>query len=141
MVIFIIILVFVSILFIRYKLKNLVMIRRFKDNNVIVFGRKGKGKDLLFQYVIMKRKKENYYANIDYGFKYHHCDVKDVSLFPNDFENVLNNKIVKLKEQPFPDGEDVYLSDVGNALPSQSLPNTFHILSITMNIISTNMPT
>ena len=45
------------------------IVRQFQRCNVVVDGKKGKGKDVLFQYVIHKRK-EPYYANIDYGGNY-----------------------------------------------------------------------
>lgn len=122
-VIFVIAFIFGSIilgfLYLRYWLTNREMIRRFKDNNVIVFGRKGKGKDLLFQYVINKRKREKYSANISYGHKWQELKLKDLSLYPNTFEDLLNENIQKLPKQPFEDKQDIYISDAGNYFPSQ----------------------
>ena len=39
-----------------YKINKKFLLDRFNEGNVIVAGKKGKGKDLLFQYVINNRK-------------------------------------------------------------------------------------
>jgi len=88
----------------------------FKHCNVIVAGKKGTGKDLLFQWVINKRK-DFYYANIPYGHKHKVICIKDVSCMPNTYYNLIQNKVEK---QPhlFKEKKDIYISDIGNFLPS-----------------------
>ena len=69
------------------------LIRQFERCNCIVFGKKGTGKDLLFNAVINGRKKPCY-ANIPYNEKF--CEVKqikDFSVSPNTYENFLNDDI------------------------------------------------
>ena len=46
-----------------FRSKCLIM-NAFKKGNVIVFGAKGKGKDLIFQYVISERNKERYFSKL-----------------------------------------------------------------------------
>lgn len=92
------------------------MLWHFKHCNVIVAGKKGSGKDLLFQWVINKRHKV-YYSNISYGGKYHHVSLEDVSVKPNTYLNLVQENITKDKHR-FKEKCDVYISDIGNFLPS-----------------------
>lgn len=106
-------------------IKHILFVREvvwnFKRCNCIVFGKKGTGKDLVFNYVIDKRK-EPYYSNISYSehtktrlFK--KIGLKEVSCEPNDYTAFVNDTIVKtphlLKE-----GANIYISDIGVFLPS-----------------------
>lgn len=88
----------------------------FKHTNVIVAGPKGTGKDLLFQWVINKRK-DYYYGNMPYGHKHKVIKLTEVSCEPNSYDNIVNDKVEK---QPhlFKDGKDIYISDIGIYLPS-----------------------
>ena len=95
----------------------------FKDGNVITFGRKRRGKDLVHQYVINQRK-DFYYGNISYGGKHKVITLKEVSCEPNTYENFINNNIVKTPHM-FKEGKDIYISDIGNFLPSQ-MDSTLH---------------
>lgn len=97
-------------LFGRYLVKN------FRRCNVVVDGKKGKGKDLLFQYVIDKRKAP-YYSNIDYGGAYTPIKMKDVSVSPNTYQNFLEDRVEVVKRQ-FVERKDIYLSDGGIYMPS-----------------------
>lgn len=114
------------------------MIWHFKHGNVIVGGKKGKGKDLLFNYVIHKRH-DYYYSNIDYSLprKMVNADFKtlkvysaerinkyreiislyDVSVYPNTYNNFVREKY-EIVPRRFFDGKDIYISDIGNFLPS-----------------------
>lgn len=89
----------------------------FKHCNVIVAGKKGSGKDLLFQYVINKRKKENYYANLDYGHKYEHIELTQVSTAPNDYKKITTGNI-EPQLHHIREKADIYISDIGVFLPS-----------------------
>lgn len=121
MVAIIIIAIIITIVLLFFFLQNSIsvnnMLWHFKNGNVIVSGKKGKGKDLLFQYVINKRKKF-YYSNIDYGGKRKIIPLKEVSCAPNDYDALINNRIVKTSHK-FKEKCDIYISDGGSFLPSQ----------------------
>ena len=94
------------------------LIRQFERCNCIVFGKKGTGKDLLFNAVINGRKKPCY-ANIPYNEKL--CEVKqikDFSVSPNTYENFLNDDI-QIIDKTLEENKDYYISDGGIVLPSQ----------------------
>lgn len=93
------------------------LLHGFKDGNVITFGRKRRGKDLVHQYVINQRK-DFYYGNISYGGKHKIVKLKDISCEPNTYDNFINDNIVKTPHL-FKEGKDFYISDIGNFLPSQ----------------------
>ncbi|MCQ2088372.1 MAG: hypothetical protein MJZ37_09985 [Bacilli bacterium] len=93
--------------------------KAFADNNVIVFGRKGRGKDLIFQTAINLRKKE-YYSNLNYGGQYNFGSAKMLDLSPNDYTRLINNDIVVLDKEKYPyEHKDFYFSDGGIIFPSQ----------------------
>lgn len=121
MVILIIVLLVLLIIFLFFFINNKVatdnILWHFKHTNVIVCGKKGTGKDLLFQWVINKRKKHVYYSNITYGHKYKNVSLLDVSCSPNTYDNLINNNVDKQLHR-FKEGCDIYISDGGNFLPS-----------------------
>jgi len=93
--------------------------KEFRHGNVIVFGKKGKGKDLLFQTIILDQKKE-YYSNITYGYKYNHIDLKELELGKNTFHNFINGNVEKVDPSNYPfENKDIYISEGGIFLPSQ----------------------
>lgn len=94
-----------------------VLVELFKSGNVIIFGKKRKGKDILTQIVINKRKKP-YLANNTYGGKYEHVEIKDLSVSPNTYAEFISGKITKIPKT-HEDNIDVYISDAGIHLPSQ----------------------
>lgn len=92
--------------------------RQFQRCNCIVFGKKGTGKDLLFNLAINRRKK-SCYANIPYDEKL--CEVKqikDFSVAPNTYSNFLEDKVTIVKKS-LEENKDYYISDGGIVLPSQ----------------------
>ena len=95
-------------------IKNLLW--NFQHCNVLVAGKKGTGKDLLFQYVINKRG-EVHYGNISYGDNTREIQLKEVSCEPNDYNRIVNNNIEK-QEHTIKEGADIYISDIGVFLPS-----------------------
>ena len=103
-------------LIVRNALVNHNTLWNFKHCNVIVAGKKGSGKDLLFQWVINKRK-DFYYSNISYGGAHKIIKLKQVSCEPNDYNNIVNDKIEKQPHR-FREGKDIYISDIGIYLPS-----------------------
>lgn len=98
----------------------------FNSGNVIVFGKKGKGKDLLFNKVINKRNVKCY-ANIPYNKDL--CKVKsikDFSVEPNTWKNLVEGDIKQVKKIN-EETTDFYISEAGNYLPSQ-MENTLNKL-------------
>lgn len=94
------------------------LINTFTNGNVIVYGLKGHGKDLIFNKVINARNK-HCYANIQYNkILCEKRDIKDFSVSPNTFENVLENN-VKIVKKTNEEETDFYISDGGIFLPSQ----------------------
>lgn len=143
MVIGIIIFLILFVIILIWSLNNSLsvhnMLWHFKHGNVIVGGKKGKGKDLIFNYVINKRK-DFYYSNIDYSIphnivkkgdfqtlkNYNSCKLNknrelislfDVSVFPNTYNNFVREEYFKIHRR-FYDKKDIYISDIGNFLPS-----------------------
>ena len=117
LIVLLVALVFGLILLIKHIIFIRGLLRGFKGGNTIVFGKKGKGKDLLFQYVINKRK-DFYYSNISYGGKRKIIPIKDVSIFPNTYKKFIMDDIQRI-DRTFFEEKDIYISDVGNYLPSQ----------------------
>lgn len=101
--------------------KTKILLRRlFSTHNIIVFGAKGKGKDLLFQKVIASlNKKKPYMSNIDYGYKYIHKDPKELNLDPNTYQNFIAGAVIPIKHDARLEGVNYFLSDGGVFLPSQ----------------------
>lgn len=121
-VLFIVLLVFLLVFLIVY-FKHLFNIRyllyNFERCNCIVFGPKGTGKDLLFSYVIRRRKKP-YVSNVNYCYKKiksKTLPLTSISLAPNTIESTCSNNISKVKLS-IKEGVDYYISDAGVYLPS-----------------------
>lgn len=94
------------------------LINCFTQENCILFGCKGAGKDLIFNKVINARS-VNCYANIPYNKDL--CTVKsikDFSVAPNTYKDILNNDI-KIVPKINKECCDMYISDGGIFLPSQ----------------------
>lgn len=92
------------------------IIKLFEEGNVSVCGLRGKGKDMLFANVVMRRKKP-YISNTNYGGQ-HIPFEPDVLNCRNTYRNFLTCKI-NCYEYPFDDGVDIYLADGGVYMPSQ----------------------
>lgn len=141
-------LILISIPFVVMSFNSAFIIKLFQSDSVIVFGKKGKGKDLLFQHVIKKRKKP-YYSNVPYGYKYEFLSMSDISLDPNTYESFIDDTIIKVPNK-LKDKQDYYISDAGVYLPSQyhslldkkykSFP-IFYALSRHLNLMNIHMNT
>ena len=88
----------------------------FEDGSVSVFGLRGKGKDMLFANVVVRRHKP-YISNTDYGGQFTKFDPKMLD-FSNTWRNFMTGKLNKFV-YPYEDGVDIYLADVGVYMPSQ----------------------
>lgn len=120
--IFIIIAVFVAIWALRFNRGKKELVHAFENDNVIVFGLKGHGKDLIMNKVINSRNVPCY-ANIPYNKEL--CTQKpltDFSVAPNTSLDILNQDIQIVKKINR-ENTDMYISDGGIFLPSQ-LSNT-----------------
>lgn len=104
-----------------WKLENNAkfLVDKFRAGNVIVFGQKGKGKDLIFQKVIAKRRKEKYFSNMDYGYFFNYIDLADLALGKNTYENFIEGCVEVIDKNEEMEGADIYVSDAGIYLPSQ----------------------
>lgn len=92
------------------------IIRLFEEGNVSVCGLRGKGKDMLFANVIMRRK-ESYISNTNYGGDYIPFDPEILNC-RNTYKNFITGKVCKYK-YPYSDGIDIYLADGAVYTPSQ----------------------
>lgn len=101
-----------------YQMNKIRVLRAFKQGNVIVFGAKGKGKDLFFQKVIEWKKRKPYFSNIFYGYKYTNISMKELDL-NNDYHNLINEGVNIIEKDYRFEKRDIYFSDVGVYLPSQ----------------------
>lgn len=93
------------------------IIKLFEDGNVCVCGLRGKGKDMLFGNVIIRRKLP-YVSNVNYGGSFNAFAYEDIDCGKNTFENFISGNVKKYV-YPYPDETDVYLSDAGIYFPSQ----------------------
>lgn len=94
------------------------IIKLFKRGNVSVFGLRGRGKDLLFSNVIVRRR-NSYISNINYGGKYIPLDLTKLDV-KNNYSNFISNSINYYNyDNHYPKNVDIYISDLGVYLPSQ----------------------
>lgn len=93
------------------------IINLFEQGNVIVTGLRGKGKDLLFANVVLRRGCE-YVSNINYGGTYYPFDYSKIDLGGNTYRDFTEGTVKKYVF-PYPDGTNFYLSDAGVYFPAQ----------------------
>lgn len=93
------------------------VVKLFKNGNVCVTGLRGTGKDMLMANVAVRRKKP-YISNIPYDSRAIPLKHEDFSLGGNTFKTFYEGDIIPY-ETPYPDGTDIYISDVGVYYPAQ----------------------
>jgi hypothetical protein len=93
------------------------IIKLFEHGNVCVTGLRGTGKDMLTANVAVRRNIP-YLSNVRYDSNALPLKHSDLSLGGNSFKNLFEDAIIPY-ETPYPDGTDVYISDVGVYYPSQ----------------------
>lgn len=93
--------------------------KAFIEGNVMVSGRKGFGKDVLFSTMINSRK-EPYFANINYGGNYTHITFKELLLGDNTYNNFIYGNVKPCEKNTHLETHDIYISDGGIYLPSQA---------------------
>lgn len=112
-------LIILTVLFVRYKGQNAVLLARFQQGNTITFGRKGCGKDMIFNFVINHRRRKCY-SNIQFNNRL--CTtqrIDELSIAPNTYANFIDGEVTKVERDEKREGKDYYLSDAGVFLPSQ----------------------
>lgn len=95
------------------------LVEEFRRCNVMVFGKKGSGKDVIFAHVIALRG-EKHYANIPYDDNTEVIELCEINAGDNTFEDCINGEIEPF-EPRFDEACDIYISDVGIYFP-----NTLH---------------
>lgn len=96
------------------------LLKVFNTYNTIVFGRKGSGKDVIFQHVTAYLDKHGieYRSNIDYGNNEKITDIGLYSLWPNTSESLIDGKVQKITNQIPITGFSHFESDAGAKYPS-----------------------
>lgn len=91
----------------------------FESGNIAVCGLRGTGKDVLIGNVVARRK-SYYISNMDYTHddRYIPLDFNLLDVGGNTYRNFISGDIKRYK-YPYPQGADIYISDVGVYLPSQ----------------------
>lgn len=119
----------------RFKRNNSFITKIIFVYNHIVFGNKGKGKDLLYQLAVIKKfKKEhkknpnkiNYLSNVDYGYGYSHIKIKDLELvakiddkiYSNTYKEFIDDTLTKVAKIDKYEGLPLLISDGGIIFPS-----------------------
>lgn len=94
------------------------LLKIFADGNVIVTGHKGRGKDLLFSWIVNKRD-TTALSNVKYSSKTVVVPIKDLNIDPNTYQRFIDGKTEEIEKNPEWEGKDYFLSDGGLYLPSQ----------------------
>ncbi|MDE7107490.1 MAG: hypothetical protein K2O39_04125, partial [Clostridiales bacterium] len=105
----------------KYDEADRYLVSEFRRCNVLVFGKKGTGKDLIFAHVIALRG-EKHYANIPYDYNTEVIELHEVAAGDNTFEDCVNGTVRPFTPR-FEEGWDIYMSDLGIYFPS-----SLHIL-------------
>lgn len=100
---------------------NKEVLRIFRSGNVIVAGHKGRGKDLLFQYVIARREKDGeiHASNIRFTDKTAVRFPVWYELHQNSYKNFISGKFDTTENKQYTEKEDYYISDIGTCMPAQ----------------------
>ena len=93
------------------------VIKLFKSGNVCVCGLRGRGKDMLFANVAVRRGLP-YVCNTDYGGERYPLVPMAFDCGGDTYENFLTGDIHPYN-YPYPDGTDVYIADAGVYFPAQ----------------------
>lgn len=118
MIILIIIIAVLLFLVIKNWLSKRFVLRCFHDGNVCVTGLRGRGKDVLFNYVV-RRRAQRYISNVDYGGRHEEFEpANQFSVGGNTCNNFIGGDVIPYT-YPYPDGIDYYISDAQLYFPSQ----------------------
>ena len=100
----------------KYDEADSYLVNEFRRCNVMVFGKKGSGKDVIFAHVIALRN-EKHYSNIPYDCNTEVIQLREIAAGDNTFIDCINGTIRKF-EPRFDEGCDIYVSDAGVYFPS-----------------------
>ena len=103
---------------IKFAEADLWLLNEFRRCNVMVFGKKGSGKDVLFAHVVAMRG-EKHYSNIPYDENTEVIELSEVAAGDNTFEDCINGTIRPFAPR-FDEGTDIYISDAGIYFPNTS---------------------
>ena len=92
------------------------LVNEFRRCNVMVFGKKGSGKDVIFAHVIALRGAKHY-SNIPYDENTEVIDLCEIAAGNNTVEDIARGTIRKFDPR-FDEGCDIYASDVGIYFPN-----------------------
>lgn len=84
-------------------------------SSTLIFGHKGKGKDLSTQAFVnnyYRGTDKSYISNMDYGHNKIDFEYKYIDLSPNDFENMINGDTQKIKKYEPYENKNLLLSDL-----------------------------
>ena len=120
--VFLCLLILLVFWFIWNKISQIRVVNLFKRGSVSVGGQRGCGKDMLFEFVVNKRKR-NYISNVRYSspkksYQWIPVDFKAWDINGNTYEDLRNGKCLPYV-YPYPDNIDYYISDGGVIFPSQ----------------------
>lgn len=111
---------------------DLWLVNEFRRCNVMVFGKKGSGKDVIFAHVIALRN-ELHYSNIPYDANTEVIRLDELNAGNNTFEDCINGTITKFDPR-FVEGCDIYISDAGIYFPN-TMDKTLNALYPSMPIL------
>lgn len=120
MIIFLLPLIILFFVWLRFHKNAVYYYQQFRVKNVIVAGKKRTGKDLLFMLMIYmySRRGLKHYSNIYYNEDTIIKDIGELTVAPNTYEDFIDGKVVPVQKTN-EEGIDYFCSDGGNALPSQ----------------------
>lgn len=95
------------------------LVKLFDKRNCIVFGEKGDGKDVIMGNVVARQEKP-YISNMNYTLddRYIPLDFNMLDIGGNTWKNFVDGDILYY-DYPYPDGADIFVSDLGVYLPCQ----------------------
>lgn len=98
---------------------NYGRLKRYQRDSLIVFGKKGHGKSLLFSVMARQCRKKGYLSNTDFKHK-GQILVKpsDISLSPNDWESVMHSEVVPVPRHYEWECKPVFFDDAGIYFPN-----------------------
>lgn len=94
------------------------LLKQVSKDSLIIFGKKGKGKTLLFSEMTRDCRRTGYLSTTDFKHKGQELvEVRDISLEPNTWEKVLNGQFTKVERKPW-ERKPVFIDDAGIYLPN-----------------------
>lgn len=122
------------------------LVNEFRRCNVMVWGKKGSGKDVIFAHVIALRG-ETHYSNIPYDGNTEVIELHELSAGDNTFIDCINGTIRPF-EPRFEECADIYVSDAGIYFPNtmdrllnELYPSTPVLMALSRHLYNNNIHT